>query len=43
MDNSRPNQKFKTGDTVQLKSGGPIMTIESIKERAGYATQITCQ
>ena len=43
MDNSRPNQKFKTGDTVQLKSGGPIMVIEPIKERAGYATQITCQ
>ncbi|MBU4350026.1 YodC family protein [bacterium] len=43
MSNSESSQKLKTGDTVQLKSGGPIMTNESTNERAGYATQIKCQ
>ena len=32
MSNSESSQKFKIGDTVQLKSGGPIMTIKSIDE-----------
>jgi len=27
MDNSESSQKFKIGDVVQLKSGGPTMTV----------------
>jgi uncharacterized protein YodC (DUF2158 family) len=27
---------FKVGDTVQLKSGGPVMTITSIGETSEY-------
>jgi uncharacterized protein YodC (DUF2158 family) len=26
---------FKVGDTVKLKSGGPVMTIESIEKYGG--------
>jgi len=29
MDNSKSNQELKIGDKVQLKSGGPFMTIAS--------------
>ncbi|MBA7490827.1 hypothetical protein ES702_01370 [subsurface metagenome] len=35
MNNSKSNQKFKIGDKVQLKSGGPIMTVNSITEKTG--------
>jgi len=39
MDNSRSNQGFKTGDTAQLKSGGPIMTVNNIEKKG----EICCQ
>ena len=39
MDNNKSNQEFKTGDTVQLKSGGPIMTVNSIEKNG----EICCQ
>jgi len=38
MDSNKLNQEFKTGDTVQLKSGGPIMTV---KEQSGR--DVYCQ
>jgi len=40
MDNSKSNQELKIGDVVQLKSGGPTMTIESIDKSGGF---IHCQ
>lgn len=40
MDNSKSNREFITGDTVQLKSGGPIMTVHNITESDG---SIYCQ
>ena len=40
MSNSESNQKLKIGDTVQLKSGGPIMTVHSITEETG---ELYCQ
>ncbi len=30
---------FKLGDTVQLKSGGPVMTVEEINEKTGILCQ----
>ena len=35
MNNDKSNQKFKIGDTVELKSGGPTMTVDSITEETG--------
>jgi len=39
MSNSESNQKLKIGDRVQLKSGGPIMTVNNVEENG----QIYCQ
>lgn len=32
---SSPTDGFKPGDLVQLKSGGPIMTVERVPEHGG--------
>jgi len=40
MNNDKSSQKFKIGDTVELKSGGPAMTVNSITEETG---EIYCQ
>ena len=40
MSNSESSQKLKIGDTVQLKSGGPTMTIYFIDKSGG---SINCQ
>lgn len=39
MTKNKANQKFKTGDTVKLISGGPIMTVEKI----AYNGKVSCQ
>ncbi|MDM1545515.1 DUF2158 domain-containing protein [Ignatzschineria indica] len=33
---------FQIGDTVRLKSGGPIMTIVDIEKNDGYPAYCTC-
>jgi uncharacterized protein YodC (DUF2158 family) len=30
-------EQFKVGDTVRLKSGGPVMTITDIDEYSGFS------
>jgi len=35
MNNNESNQEFKTGDLVELKSGGPVMTVNDISEKTG--------
>lgn len=39
MSNSKSNQEFKIGDVVELKSGGPDMTVNNIDKNG----QIYCQ
>lgn len=35
-------EQFKTGDVVQLKSGGPVMTAERV-EQAPQGQLVTCR
>ena len=35
--------KFKPGDVVQLKSGGPKMTVSNIDSESGSGTTAWCQ
>ncbi|MBA7490817.1 hypothetical protein ES702_01360 [subsurface metagenome] len=40
MDNNKSSQEFKTGETVKLISGSPIMTVKSVDE---YNGDVRCQ
>ena len=36
-------QEFQTGDIVQLKSGGPTMTVRALLETGPYEGEYSCQ
>jgi uncharacterized protein YodC (DUF2158 family) len=37
------SEEFKAGDVVQLKSGGPVMTVKQLHKATPYVGQYQCQ